>query len=428
MENILFKQIKKLNYNNKTFINFISFKYTYKQLYDDILRMTALFEKYQLDENAYILIISNSQKDSISIFLSALCNQICTVLLPTDINSIRLKQILKDVKPDLIFVDSDLSVQYESQKIIRIDNDNKKSNLFKKLFNKHDSNKFPSILTNYEAKKPVMNINDNNNAYIIYTSGTTTSPKGVVHTHKSYLSHLQTLIKVYSYTNKSIIFNNLDLSHADGMFHGPVLSAIVGATLVRPDKFSLQNLNDNLNMMYRYNVSHFICPPIILDWINKYIDDVNIFDKNCLKYIISVSAKLSKNLWDNLEEKFDIRIYDMYGLTETVSGAVFGEANKKAKAIDIKAALLCNGKILPYGNGELILKGDSVFKEYFKNAESTEKAFIDGWFKTGDIANIDKEGYIEIVGRLKNIIICNGRNITPEEIDEVLLRNKGIKE
>ncbi|MBK2045002.1 acyl--CoA ligase, partial [Allofrancisella guangzhouensis] len=234
MENLLFKHIEKYSGQNKTYIDFILTKYTYKQLYSDILKITSLFYSYRINDRSKIVILSDNQKESISIFLSALCNQICVVFLPTDINNMRLKQILEDVEPSLIFVDSNLSVQYETQKIIRVDNEDKNGNLFKKLFNKQTSNTFPSILANYETKTPQLNIDDNSNAYIIYTSGTTTSPKGVVHTHKSYFSHLLTLIKVYSYTNKSIIFNNLDLSHSDGMLHGPVLSAVVGLCFLTP--------------------------------------------------------------------------------------------------------------------------------------------------------------------------------------------------
>ena len=150
-----------------------------------------------------------------------------------------------------------------------------------------------------------------------------------------------------------------------------------------------------------------------------------------IKWLISGAASLDKSIEERYR-RLGINLVQGYGLTETSPVIAMGnKVNYKVGSIgktvpSVKAKVIdCNKE----GVGELIVKGPNIMLEYFENEEATKEAMIDGWFHTGDLARIDEEGYIFICGRKKSVIVLkNGKNIYPEEMENLLNRIEGIEE
>jgi len=159
------------------------------------------------------------------------------------------------------------------------------------------------------------------------------------------------------------------------------------------------------------------------------------FDTEDFRFIISTAAYLDEGLWEDLQKTHNVQIVNVYGLTETVCEACYcgPDANSfqlgtVGKPVDCDARIVDEqGDMLPSGEaGELVIKGANVMKGYFNMPEETADVLKNGWFHTGDIATIDEDGFVRIVGRIKSVIISGGYNIYPEDVTNVLMRMDGI--
>jgi malonyl-CoA/methylmalonyl-CoA synthetase len=157
-----------------------------------------------------------------------------------------------------------------------------------------------------------------------------------------------------------------------------------------------------------------------------------------MRLFISGSAPLTKNLSDKFFDITGERILERYGMTETnmiSSNPYFGERRAGTvgyplPGIEIRICNPENGNLLSHGKvGEVELKGKNVFKSYWRMPEKTQENFRhDGFFKTGDLGKFDKQGFLEIVGRLKDLIITGGLNVYPKEVENILDSFAGVKE
>jgi long-chain acyl-CoA synthetase len=268
------------------------------------------------------------------------------------------------------------------------------------------------------------------------TSGSTTNPKAVPVTHGALHAHLATLSRQFRYSPKSTLLNILPLHHVDGLVQGPLIACYNTATWVRPFAFSIPNLEPLLLSFYRYRVTHAVFVPTILALIYRFGATLSdCFEYDEFDFLISAAGYLEEALWSDFESLFGTRIANIYGLTETVTGALFCGPDEQTRRLgSIGKPVDCEARILPLhgtaadGVGELLLKGDNVFHGYIGREGVNNGVFLDGWLRTGDLAHCDEDGYFYIDGRIKNVVICGGENIYPEEIAEVLGRHPRVVE
>ncbi|MEH6604218.1 MAG: AMP-binding protein [Pseudomonadales bacterium] len=270
----------------------------------------------------------------------------------------------------------------------------------------------------------------NSLAYVVFTSGTTSAPKGVELEQGALLSQMQALQIQYQLDENSQILNTLPLHHADGLLQGPLLAWFCGVTVYRPMAFSAQYLEQYLDSLYSYRISHLIAVPTMLALIHRLGGEwKENFDNPDLRFVVSCAGHLERDLWESFEEDFQVRVVNMYGLSETGTSALFSgpdEATRRVGTIGkpVNSEIrICNELGQPASRGEageLWIASDQLMRGYHNNPVDTSQVLQDGWLRTGDLVRELDAGHIEVTGRKKNQIVSGGRNISPQELAETL--------
>lgn len=268
---------------------------------------------------------------------------------------------------------------------------------------------------------------------ILYTSGTTGDPKGVMLSHHNIYSNVHSFAGLYEFSPKDTLPCVLPLFHTFAMTAVLFASLLYGSRIYLFPQFVPQKLVDII--FSHTNIILLAVPPMLAMTARFAPDDAP--EKHNLRLVVSGGGPLPQEIANYFHQKYDHEVLEGYGLTETspVVSANLPGANRlgtigrplpgvKTQVRDEEGAILPPNTV-----GELCVRGDLVMKGYYKNPERTAEVFYeDGWLRTGDLATIDEEGYMRIVGRAKDLIVCGGENIYPREIEEVLLRYPGVIE
>lgn len=275
-------------------------------------------------------------------------------------------------------------------------------------------------------------------AYVMFTSGTTSVPKGVEITRGALESQLSVLVRQYSLDSNSRLLNTLPLHHADGLLQGPLLAWFCGGSVFRPIAFSTQAMQQYLDSIYRDRISHFIAVPTMLSLMDRFGQQcAQSFEDEGFQMIVSCAAHLEQPLWERLESNFAVKIVNMYGLTETGTSAFFsgpdGETRRVGtigKAVNSRVRVVDDEgvDVRPGQPGELLISSDQLMRGYHNDEKATADIIRDGWLHTGDLGEELESGHFRIVGRKKNQIISGGRNISPEEIVSCLNQHPNVVE
>ncbi|MFH1156946.1 MAG: AMP-binding protein [Pseudomonadota bacterium] len=346
--------------------------------------------------------------------------------------------------PECILADTDLIARWELPpgpgRIIIPVEPRKQTRVLHRILGRRPqaTTAFPDCLDRLKPEKPQRIMDPESDAYILFTSGTTSEPKGVRISHRALFSHLKTLSAVYRMDSSSRIFNNLILSHADGIAQGPLLALFNQATLFRPFGFAIQTIEETIDTIFRDRISHWVMVPTMMALINQlFQENPDLSAAGDFKYVISCGGKLETGVWQKLEEKFNVRVINGYGLTETVAGGLFAGPGDDTHVIGtLGRPVDCEARIVgddsrtqPQGiPGELWLRGSLLMSGYVNAPELNREVFRDGWLRTGDLACQGDDGCYRILGRMKSVIISGGVTICPEEVTEVLNSHPGVQE
>ena len=276
---------------------------------------------------------------------------------------------------------------------------------------------------------PEVDINENKDpAAILYTSGTTGFPKGVLQTHFNIRRNAEMIRDI---TNGQEYFRYmliLPLFHVNAQIVTIVTPLVTGASSILTPGFSAQT---HWETVAKYKASTFSCVPTVLSILLRMPHEN--LDLSSLEYIICGAAPLPVEVFKEFEKTFNCKIVEGYGLTEGTCASSINplptETEDRRKVGSIGIPLPGNEmKIVDdHGmdlstnmKGEIVIKGDNVMKEYYKNPEANAETLKDGWLYTGDIGYMDEDGFFYITDRKKDMIIRGGENIYPREIEEVL--------
>jgi len=268
-------------------------------------------------------------------------------------------------------------------------------------------------------------------------ASTTAAPKGVVATHRNLFDHLGTLVRRFGYDSHSRILNNMVLSHNDGLVQGPLLALACGGTLLRTRPLDARNVGPLLDDVYALKATHFITVPTILAIAASRAEHEDYFSGVEFKHLVSVAAKLDPSAWRKAQDRFGTRISNIYGLTETIAGGLYCGPDDASHEIgtvgvpdDMDAMIMdeAGAEVAPGIVGELWLRGSNVVPGYWEDPGATAALRAGEWLRTGDLAIMNPQGYINIVGRVKDMIIRGGENLFPAEIESFLIRYSKVAE
>ncbi len=286
-----------------------------------------------------------------------------------------------------------------------------------------------------EAVGPLRPVAARDDALLMYTSGTTGRPKGVLHTHSSLLAGGWTVALAHRLAVEDRALCILPIYHINGLcvtVLGPLVSG--GAVAMAP-KFSVSRFWEQCA---RAEATWFSAVPTILSHLLHGPEAPDAGTRARLRFARSASSPLAPDIQTAFERRFGIPIIETMGLTETAAQILSNPLPPGIRKIGSPG--------IPYGNevavlspdqarlpsaeeGEIAVRGPNVMRGYLKNPEATDSAFTaDGWFRTGDLGRLDAEGYFFVTGRLKELIIKGGENIAPREIDEALYAHPDIVE
>ncbi|WP_419954338.1 class I adenylate-forming enzyme family protein [Neobacillus niacini] len=287
-------------------------------------------------------------------------------------------------------------------------------------------------VTSQEAIEPEILTGEDDLFAIMYTSGTTGKPKGVMLTHRNILSSVLSLALVCEITSDDVVGHVAPLTHGSNFLSH--VSWLFGLTQVIFDKFDPEEF---LNDVEKEKVSFIFMVPTMVNLMIQNPD----FDASKLKNIKSINMAGSLIAASKLKqaiEKAGPIFIETYGQTEAPMTITVMPRHELANRLESCGAVGPfvemkivddNGSEVPKGEiGEIICKGPLVMKGYWRNEKATNETLKNGWLHTGDLGWIDKNGYLHIVDRKKDVIISGGLNIYPREIEEVLNKHDGIKE
>jgi len=270
-------------------------------------------------------------------------------------------------------------------------------------------------------------------AVILYTSGTSGRPKGVMLTHGNLASNIYNTIAHVGLTDADTFLGVLPQFHSFGLTGLTLLPLCMGAKVVYTARFVPRKI---VELIRDHRPQVFMAIPSMYGALLT-VKDAAAEDLSPVRLAISGGEPLPRAVFDNFRERFGVTIYEGYGLTETSPIAALN-APHRCKAGSVGQLIPgCEIRIvdeqdrdLPVGSeGEILLRGPNIMAGYFKLPEMTAQVIDQhGWFRTGDWGKLDFDGFLYITGRKKEMLIIGGENVFPREIEEVLNRHPAVKD
>ncbi|GLT74413.1 hypothetical protein SLA2020_462140 [Shorea laevis] len=279
-------------------------------------------------------------------------------------------------------------------------------------------------------------VNQDDTATLLYSSGTTGTSKGVISSHRNLMALVQSVLSRYT---ENTLICTLPMFHVYGLAAFTVGFLATGSTIVVLSKFEMHDMPSAIE---KYSATLVpLVPPILLAMVNGADRIRRTYDLSSMKTIMCGGAPLSAEMVEGFVEKYPtVTILQGYGLTESTAlgsstnsleeSRRYGAAGLLLSSMEAKIVDPDSGEALGVNcHGELWLRGPSIMKGYFRNADATATTLdSEGWLKTGDLCYIDEDGFIFIVDRLKELIKYKGYQVPPAELEALLLTHPDIND
>ncbi len=272
-------------------------------------------------------------------------------------------------------------------------------------------------------------------ALLMYTSGTTGRPKGVVHSHASLLAGGWTPTVAHKLTPDDRGLCVLPIYHINGLCVTVLGALVSGGSLAVAEKFSASKFWDQCEQA---KATWFSVVPTIISHLLHSDITPSPATRARLRFGRSASSPLAPDVQTGFETRFEVPIVETMGLTETAAQILSNPLPPGVRKIGSPGKAYGNEACIlsadlkpepPNTKGEIAVRGPNVMREYLKNPEATRDTFAPGgWLRTGDLGHVDEDGYFFVTGRLKELIIKGGENIAPREIDEALYSHPDVIE
>ncbi|MBL9031329.1 MAG: AMP-binding protein [Phycisphaerae bacterium] len=273
---------------------------------------------------------------------------------------------------------------------------------------------------------------DDDLAVLLYTSGTSGKPKGVMLTHANLSANVRQCVQWVGFTKEEVILGVLPQFHSFGLTVLTLLPLTIGCRAVYAAKFVPHRM---VRLIREHKPTAFVAIPSMYNAI-LHVKDAGREDFASLRYVVSGSEPLPETIASGFWERFGVRINEGYGLTETSPvtnwcrpweyrphsvGPPLPRIDQRIRDPETGAFLV------PGRDGEVVMKGPNIMRGYFNRPAENAAAFTpDGYFRTGDIGRHDADGHLYITGRLKEMMKVGGENVFPREIEEVLNQHPAV--
>jgi long-chain acyl-CoA synthetase len=272
-------------------------------------------------------------------------------------------------------------------------------------------------------------------AIIIYTSGTTGKPKGCLLTHANLIANARQIVEWLGFTSEDRLLTIMPLFHMNAVSVTTMSALYAGGSTVISPRFSASRFWQIVN---EYQITSFGSVATMLSMLlATYPEGVpEGLRAERLRFAMCGSAPVPAEVMRRFEETFGCLVIEGYGLSESTCRSTFNPPDTRRRAgscgmpigNEMRVVDEEDGELPDGESGEIVMRGENVFKGYFKNEEATARAFRGGWFHTGDVGYRDTEGFYHIIDRKSDMIIRGGENIYPREIDELLYKHPSVAE
>lgn len=391
---------------------------SYRYIFESSAQV-ANFLNNRIGKGKNIVLVSQNSSFFIIAYLGILkSGNICVPLNPS-IEQKNFDYILTKTKCDLGFISK------IAQKKLKVTID---------LFTEEN---FQSILINPNASDEIelnLDFDENQIAEIIFTSGSTSTPKGVMLTHKNIIANTNSIVQYLKLNEEDKMLVVLPFFYCYGLslLHTHLR---VGGQLVLNNNFIF--LGSTINNINKYSCTGFAGVPSHFQILLRKTDLFRNTKFPTLRYVTQAGGKLPNAFIKEFMESFSsIPFFVMYGQTEATARLSYlpteklaekiGSIGKGIPGVELKVVNSAGNPVISGEIGEIIAKGENVMNGYFQDDKETTLAMRDGWLYTGDLAKIDEEGYIYITSRKNEMIKVGGKRISPKEIEEVIYLIPGV--
>ena len=273
-------------------------------------------------------------------------------------------------------------------------------------------------------------------AVLLYTSGSTGDPKGVMLSHANLLSNIDSCLTAFQITDTDSFVSALPFFHVFGLMTCMSLPILSGLKLVAVPRVSADEI---LDAVARHRVSVLLFVPTMYRLLlaSRRLEQT---DFSCIRYAVSGGSPLSPSLVDTFKQKTGVEIFNGYGATETspviavnnpMTHSRFGSVGYPIPGVEVRIVDLTDrDQVLPANEtGEICVRGANVMNGYYNKPEATARAIdAEGWYRTGDLGRLDADGFLYVSGRVDDLIIVAGKNIHPEDVERALLQHPAVQE
>ena len=267
---------------------------------------------------------------------------------------------------------------------------------------------------------------------ILHTSGTTSRPKQVQLSSLNIISSALNIARVLHLEKKDKGLNIMPLFHIHGLIASLLSSILTGSSVVCTSGFNALTFYGNIKTFKPTWIT--AVPTMYQAILSRASRNKEIIQASSLRLLRSSSAAMPVATIEALENAFQCPVIEAYGMTEASHqmASNFLDINRKPGSVGKSAgpeiALFRDNKLTTVANavGEIVIRGSNVTKGYKNNDKANKENFFDGWFKTGDLGKFDEDGFLFISGRIKEIINKGGEKISPQEVDEALMRHEAV--
>lgn len=417
METVGLQALKVMKaYPDKIAVKFNEVRITYSELYNRAMAVASYLKNCGLDKGDRFGVLMSNRLEHVELDLAAAFGGFVKV---------PLNYKLHPKEHEYMINDADLEIVIGEQELIDpIDLD------ITPLFVGKD---YDSVIARYEGLVVKEDVHEDDLFAIMYTSGTTGNPKGVMLSHRNILAGALSLSQICEVNKNDVIGHVAPLTHGSNFLSH--VAWLHGNTQVVYNKFKPEEFIDDIE---QDQVSVIFLVPTMVNLMIQHPD----FDPQKLNSIKSINMAGSPIAASKLQLALDLlgtKFVETYGQVEapmciTVMprdeiGSRLESAGRMGPFVTMRIIDPDNEEEVPNGEvGEIVCKGSLVMQGYWNNDEATNKTLKDGWLHTGDLGWVDDFGYLHIVDRIKDVIISGGVNIYPREVEEVLNKHDGVKE